>query len=101
MEESRLLHFDFFFFFVNAGPHGAGNLKTLLLLHISSDVNKLHENIDYHGGVQAIIFLGNQPSFENFLTLGNFNVGVNGKIIMCAISRKRQTLERLTVIRTP
>ena len=27
---------------------------------------KLYEDVDYHGGIQAITFLGNRPSFTNF-----------------------------------
>ncbi len=27
---------------------------------------KICEDINYHGGIQAITFLGNQPSFKNF-----------------------------------
>ncbi len=30
---------------------------------------KLCENIGYHGGIQAITFLGNRPSFKNFVAL--------------------------------
>ncbi len=26
---------------------------------------KLYENIGYHGGIQAVTFLGNRPSFTN------------------------------------
>ena len=28
---------------------------------------KLYENFDYHGGIQAITFLGNQPSLKYFV----------------------------------
>ncbi len=41
---------------------------------------KLYEDIGFHGGIQAITFLGNQPSFKNFVALLNFNMGVNVKI---------------------
>ena len=30
---------------------------------------KLYEGISYHGGIQAITFLGNRPSFKNFVAL--------------------------------
>ncbi len=39
----------------------------------------LYEDIGYHGGIQAITFLGNRPSFKNFVVLWNLNMGVNGK----------------------
>ncbi len=38
---------------------------------------KLYDDISYHGGIQAVIFLGNQPSFKN--VVANFNMAVNGK----------------------
>ncbi len=47
---------------------------------------KLYEDIGDHGGIQAVTFLGNQPSYKHFVTLCNFNMGVNGKIMECAIS---------------
>ncbi len=40
---------------------------------------KLYEDIGYHGGIQAVTFLGNRLSFKNFVALWNFNMGVNGK----------------------
>ena len=40
---------------------------------------KLYEDISYHGGTQAVIFLDNRPSYKNAVALCNFNVGVNGK----------------------
>ena len=41
---------------------------------------KLYEDIGYHGGIEATIFLGNRPSFKNkIVVLSNFNMGVNGK----------------------
>ena len=30
---------------------------------------KLYEDISYHGGIQAITFLGNWPSFKNVVAL--------------------------------
>ncbi len=30
---------------------------------------KLYDDIGYHGGIQAITFLGNWPSFKTFVTL--------------------------------
>ncbi len=30
---------------------------------------KLHEDIEYHGGIQAVTFLGNRASFKHFVTL--------------------------------
>ena len=36
---------------------------------------KLYEDIGYHGGIQAVTFLGNQPSFKKIVALGNFNMG--------------------------
>ncbi len=46
---------------------------------------KLYEDIGYHGGIQAITFLGNQP---------NFNMGLDGKILKCTTSWKRLAIER-------
>ncbi len=52
-----LCHFEIF---VNTGPYGAGNFKTLLLLQFSSNVNQtLWEDIGNHGRMQAVSFLGN------------------------------------------
>ncbi len=61
----------FWNFFVNIGPYGAGNFKTILLLQFSSNVMSanLDEDIGYHGGIQAITFLGNRSKFENFVAL--------------------------------
>ena len=36
-------------------------------IHLISD--KLYEGIDYHTGIQAITFLGNQPSFKTIVAL--------------------------------
>ena len=55
---------------------------------------KLHEDIGYHRQIQTIALLGNQPSFKSFVALWKFNMGVNGKIIKCAISWKRLTVEQ-------
>ncbi len=30
---------------------------------------KVYKEIGYHGGIQAITFLGNRPSFKNFVAL--------------------------------
>ncbi len=30
---------------------------------------KLHEDVVYHGGIQAVTFLGNWPSFQQFVAL--------------------------------
>ena len=54
---------------------------------------KLYEDIGYHSGIQAVTFLGNQPSFKNFVALWNFNMEVNWKILKCAISWKRLIVE--------
>ena len=55
-----LWHFEIF---VNTVQYGAGNFTMLLLLQCSSYPGKLYENIGYHGRIQAIIFLDNQPFF--------------------------------------
>ena len=52
---------------------------------------KLYEDIGYHGRIQAITFLGNRLSFKNFVTLWNFTMRVNGKMLRCGISWKRLT----------
>ena len=43
--------------------------------------------LDYHGGIQAITFLGDCPSFKNIVALWNFNIGVNEKPKMWNISK--------------
>ena len=55
--------------------------------------SELYEAIAYHGGIQAITFLGNRPSFTEFMALCNFNMEVNVKILRCGISRKRMIVE--------
>ncbi len=55
---------------------------------------KLYEDIGYQRGIQAVTFLGNLPSYKRFVTLCSFNMGVNGKIMKCAISWKRLTVEQ-------
>ncbi len=52
--------------FVNTGPYGAGNFKTLLL-QLSSDVN---QDIGDHGGIQAIAFLAN----ATFMTFFKYDI---------------------------
>ncbi len=79
-----LWHFEVF---VNTGPYGAENFKTLLVLQFSSDV-KLYEDIGRHSGIQAITFLGKRPIFINFVALSNFNMGTNGKTKMWIIPKK-------------
>ncbi len=64
-----------------------GNFKMLLLLPfwwISSDVDKLHEDIGYYSGIQT----WQSANFKSFVALRNFNIEVNGKIIKCAIPWK-------------
>ncbi len=46
--------------FVDTGPYGNANFKTLFLLRFSA---KLYEDIGYHGGIQAIAFPGNRSKF--------------------------------------
>ncbi len=79
-----LWHFDIA---VTTGPYGDGNFKMLLLLHFHPIPAKFYEVIGYHGGIPL---LGNQPSFKKKMwALWNFNMGVNGQILKCAISWKR------------
>ncbi len=48
---------------------------------------KIYEDIGYHGGIQAVTFRGNRPSFNNhFCGILKFKMGVNGKIIKSATS---------------
>ncbi len=47
---------------------------------------KLHEDIGYHGGIEAVTFLDNLPTFTNFVTFGNFKTEINGKIITYSLS---------------
>ncbi len=67
------------------------NMVLEILKHSSSNSlhpisAKLYEDIGYHGGTQAVTFLGNQPSFKNFVALWNFNMAVNGKIVKCTVT---------------
>ena len=48
---------------------------------------KLHVDIGYHGSIQAWLL-------QKIVALRNFNMGVNGKILKCAISSKRLIGER-------
>ncbi len=57
-------------------------------------VDKLFEDIGYHGVIEVISFLGNQPAFTKFLSLWNFNMRINWEIVICDLSRKRLILER-------
>ena len=54
---------------------------------------KRHVNIDYPGEIQAIPFLAIGQVYENVALL-KFNMGVNGKIVKCAVSSKQVTVER-------
>ncbi len=54
---------------------------------------KFYEDIGYHGGLQAIIFLANQPSFKNFVALDILTFESMGKPQM-SISRKQLVVER-------
>ncbi len=70
----------YFDFFVKTGAYGPG---LEISKHYSCSFQplsiNLHEYIGYHGGKQAIVYLGNRASFLNFVALWNFNMGVNGK----------------------
>ncbi len=52
------------------------------------------EDICYRGGIHAVTFLDNRPSSKNYVTLWNFNLGVNGKIVKCVRSWKQLIVER-------
>ncbi len=78
--------------FLTQDHMGLGNSKRRWSFHPMSV--KLYEGFGYHGGTQAITFLGNGPSFKHFVVLWNFNMGVNGKKLRCEISRKRLIVER-------
>ncbi len=78
--------------FVNIRPHGAGNFKTLLPLQFLSNFNQLYEDIGYHCGIH-IYMLAISPVLNLFVALWNFNMGVNGKFVNCAVSGKRLTVE--------
>ena len=73
--------------FLNTGPCGAGNFKTLLLQQFSSDPIQTYENIAYHRGVQHITLLGNQPSLTKFMVLWNLTWESMGKSKMWNISK--------------
>ncbi len=50
--------------FVHTGPYGSGYFKRLLFLQFYPISIKLYEGIGHHGEIQAVIFLGNRPSFK-------------------------------------
>ncbi len=77
------------------GQYAAANVK-MLLLQFSSDVSQiLCGHISWHGGIQAIPFFDNRPSFTDFVSLWNCNMGVNGICsLKCEISRKWLVVER-------
>ena len=50
--------------------------------------------LGYHGGIQAITFLGDWPSFKNFVALWNFNMGSQWENLKCGISRKRLIVDQ-------
>ncbi len=70
--------------FLNTGLWWAENVKMpLLLLFFHSISAKFHEDLAYHMEVQAVSIPGDLPSFEKFVSLWNFNLGVNGKVLKC------------------
>ncbi len=59
---------------------------------------KLYEDIIYHGGIQAVTFLGNRPSFKN---LGHFEIftwELMGKFKMWNISKTANRTGKRTKI---
>ncbi len=40
---------------------------------------ELYEDIGYHSRIQAVTVFGNRPSFNKFVALLNFSMGVNGE----------------------
>ncbi len=55
---------------------------------------KLYVKYGSHRGIYSYRYFGDLPKFKNFVALWNFNMGVNGKILKCAISWKRLIVER-------
>ena len=86
-----LWHFENF---VNTGPYGAGNFKALLLLQFASNFNQTLWGHWLPWENTGCYFLGNWPILNKFVTLWNFNMGVNRNIMKCAISWKWLTVER-------
>ena len=85
-----LWHFEIF---VNTGPYWSKKLKSYSSYRFHPMAIKLHENIGYHGEYRLLLFLAvDQVSKLSW----NFNMGVNGNIINCAICWKRLALERKT-----
>ena len=41
-----------------------------------------------------MLYISDLPKFKNFMALWNFNTGIDGKILKCAISWKRLIVER-------
>ena len=50
---------------------------------------KLHEDIGYHGGIQAITFLGNRPRFKN-LTCSQWKILKMCNILKTAARRAKR-----------
>ena len=50
--------------------------------------------LGYHGGIQAITFLGSGLSLKTFVALWNFNIGSQWENVKCGISRKRLIVEQ-------
>ncbi len=69
--------------FVNTGPYGAENFKTLVLFSA-----KLNQDIGYHGGIQAVTFLGIIMIIRQVYKkkLWHFEIlpWVNGNILNCS-----------------
>ncbi len=70
---SKFLIFKFLrFFFVNIGPYGSQNCKTLLLPHSHPISTKLYDKYNSHGRIQAITLFGDLPKIKNVLALWIF-----------------------------
>ncbi len=67
--------------FVNTCYTGLEISKCYSSYNFHSMTTKRYEGIRHHGGIQAITFLSNRRSFKYFVTLWNFNMDVNGKIL--------------------
>ena len=65
-----LCHFEIF----NTGAYAAGNFKTLPLMQFFPMIAKLHVDIGYHGGIQAIGVLFFLPIGQVLTILQHFEI---------------------------
>ncbi len=86
-----LWHFEIF---PNTGPYGLEISKRFSSYSFHLMSAKLYEDIGYHGGIQAITFIANWPSFKNLWHFEILTWESMGKRKMWHIFSKRLIVER-------